>query len=271
MKTAASITVQYDNVFSPFLASQWREGFRWAKQGGLDGVELIVSDPNLLKVDLIQGELEDLRLGVATIATGQATALEGFSLTSFNSHERFLAVQRCCDDIDFSVELGKPNVTIGLIRGRGCDGWGGAEREVLKKELHKVADYAAAKGVTLNLEPINRYEVRLLNSVEDTAAFLQEMGRPKHVGILYDTFHANIEDLGQEHVIQNYGAYIVHVHFADSNRRLPGEGHIDYQKIKKALDGIGYSGWVSLEMLSIPSQQYVQENMKARMAAIFGE
>ena len=270
MRTAASISVQYDNPFSPFPASEWREGFRWAKQGGLDGVELIVSDPKLADVDAILAELEADALEVATISTGQATALENFSLTSLNEFERAQAVQRCCDDVDFSAALGRPNVTIGLIRGRGREGWGGVERELLKRELYKVADYACKREVALNLEPINRYEVRLLNSVADTAAFLDEMGNPVHIGILYDTFHVNIEDGDQPQTLRRYHTQISHVHFADSNRRLPGEGHIDYLRVKQALDDIGYGGWVSLETLSHPSQQYVREQMKSRMAAIFG-
>ena len=139
----------------------------------------------------------------------------------------------------------------------------------MKLELSKVAEYAYKRGVKLNLEAINRYEVALLNSVEDTAAFLGEMGNPPNIGILYDTFHVNIEDCGQVRTIESFGKKIVHVHFADSNRRLPGEGHIDYKEVVKALEGIGYDSWISLEMLSVPSADHVRRNMKQRMDAIF--
>ncbi|MEA4894988.1 MAG: sugar phosphate isomerase/epimerase family protein [Oscillospiraceae bacterium] len=270
MKTAASISIQYNNPFSPFPAKDWRKGFKWAKDAGLDGVELIFSDPKLIDLGAVTYELDKLGLGVATLATGQATALEGFSLTSYSEEQRSLAVKRCCEDIDFSVELGtKPNVTIGLIRGRGSAVALADERELFKHELAKVAEYADKRGVKLNLEPINRYEAALLNSVEDTAAFLDEMGNPQNIGILYDTFHVNIEDCGQKHTIESFGRKIVHVHFADSNRRLPGEGHIDYREVVSALEGIGYNNWISLEMLSVPSSEYVQEHMKQRMDDIF--
>ncbi|MEG0778909.1 MAG: sugar phosphate isomerase/epimerase family protein [Oscillospiraceae bacterium] len=272
MKTAASITIQYDNPFSPFSASDWKQGFQWAKAGGLDGVELILSDPKLLDVNEILEELQKNSLSVATIATGQATALEGFSLTSPKEWERELAYRRCCEDIDFSLALGtKPNVTIGLIRGRGVAGNSKNERAHLLRELSRVTDYAEAHGVSLNLEPINRYEVCLLNSVEDTAAFLDELGNPKNVGILYDTFHVNIEDGPQAETIKKFAKKIIHVHFADSNRRLPGEGHINFPEIRSSLISIGYEGWVSLEMLSIPSRAHVQSNMASSMAAIFNK
>ncbi len=272
MKTAASISVQYDNPFSPFPANDWEEGFKWVKEAGLDGVELILSDPKLVDLKAVTEKLDMLNLRVATLATGQATALEGFSLTSYSEQQRLLAVKRCCEDIDFSVALGtNPNVTIGLIRGRGNVSSLADEREIFKRELLKVAEYAEKKNVKLNLEPINRYEVALLNSVEDTAAFLEEIGSPPNVGILFDTFHANIEDLGQKKTIEKYGKQIVHVHFADSNRRLPGEGHIDFNEVVKAFGSIGYDDWISLEMLSIPSAEYVRKNMKLRMDAIFNK
>lgn len=270
MKTAASISIQYNNPFSPFPAKDWKAGFQWAKDAGLDGVELILSDPKLIDVESVISELDRLGLSVATIATGQATALEGFCLTSYSEAERELAVKRCFEDIDFSVSLGnRPNVTIGLIRGRGNPKNSADERELLKRELYKVAEYAANRNVKLNLEPINRYEVTLLNSVEDTAAFLDEMGNPPNIGILYDTFHVNIEDCGQVQTIKRFGDKISHVHFADSNRRLPGEGHLNFSEIKEALESIGYSNWISLEMLSIPDAEHVQKNMKRRMGAIF--
>lgn len=272
MKTAASVTIQYDNPFSPFPACQWKEGFRWAKQGGLDGVELIFSDPKLICVDDVLHELAENDLGVATLATGQATALEGICLTSPREWERELAVKRCKEDIDLSVALGtRPNVTVGLIRGRGTVSNTQVEREMLKRELGKVADYAEKNGVKLNLEPINRYEVCLLNSVEETARFLDEMGDPASIGILYDTFHVNIEDMCQTDTIKKYFPYIGHVHFADSNRHLPGEGHINFPEIVHTLREKQYEGWISLEMLSLPSREHVIAHMGSAMQNIFSE
>ena len=120
------------------------------------------------------------------------------------------------------AELGRPNVTIGLIRGNG--GLSPCERnlELLQVELLKAAEYAAKKNIRLNLEPINRYECKLLNSAADTYDFLSTIGNPENVGILFDTFHANIEDVGVVSALADTVDRVVHVHLADSNRTAAG-------------------------------------------------
>jgi sugar phosphate isomerase/epimerase len=240
-------------------------GFRWAKECGFDGVELILCDPNLIDVSKIGNAAASLGLSVSTIATGQAGAVEGFFMTSPVEYIRKATLQRIFDDIDFSCELGRPNVTIGLIRGSG--GLSPRERdyELLETELLKAAEYAAKKNVRLNLEPINRFECKLLNSTRDTYDFLTRIGSPENVGILFDTFHANIEDVGVVSTLADTLGRVAHVHFADSNRRLPGEGHIDFSGVYACLKEKGYDGYISLEVYNIPDQQYIVEHAGERL------
>lgn len=72
MKTSTSLSVQYDNIFSPFPGRQWADGLRWVKDAGFDAVEIILSDPDLIDRRLLQKQLEQLDLPVSTISTGQA-------------------------------------------------------------------------------------------------------------------------------------------------------------------------------------------------------
>lgn len=260
IKTSASITVQYDNIFSPFSGKDWRKGFRWVKESGFDAVEIILADPNLLSAEEILREAMKNGLGISTISTGQAAAMEGLSMMSASREVRERTVKRLMDDIDFSVELGRPNVTIGLIRGVGGLIDRGIEYDLLKRETLTIADYAAKRGVRLNMEAINRYEVRHLNAMEETAVFLRDIGEPESVGILYDTFHSNIEDADMKETVRQYAGMISHVHFADSNRRLPGEGHIDFPGIIRTLEKADYHGFVSLEVLNTPSRDHIIEN-----------
>ena len=265
IKTSASITIQYDNPFSPFLGNEYKRGFSWAKDCGFDGVELIVSDPNLINVSEIGNAIETLGLKVSTIATGQAGALEGLFMTSPIEYVRKAAMQRIMDDIDFSFELGGPNVTIGLLRGHG--GLSPRERdyELLKIELLKAANYAAKKGISLNFEPINRYECKMLNSTAETYSFLSEIGNPENVGILFDTFHSNIEDANIVQAIKDAADKLIHVHFADSNRRLPGEGHIDFPSVYACLKENNFNGYISLEVFNIPNRDHIIKYTEDRM------
>ena len=119
IRTCASISVQYDNIFAPFPGADWAKGFQWAKDSGLDGVEIILSDPELLDVSAIRAKLDELELAVGTISTGQAMGMENIYMCAGSSLIRREARERLFRDIDFSVEVGKPNVTIGLNRGKG--------------------------------------------------------------------------------------------------------------------------------------------------------
>ena len=257
--TSASISVQYDNVFSPFAGKDWENGFRWVKDSGFDAVEIILSDPGLLDVAHIQHTLSRMNMKVSTISTGQATGMEDIEMSSVCEISRVAARNRLFADIDFSDAVGGPNVTIGLIRGRGGRQEESIERELLIRELKYVADYAKKKGIRLNLEPINRYECKRINSTQEAYQLLKDMDFPENVGILFDTFHSNIEDPDTLQAIRDYGKYFFHVHFADSNRQIPGEGHIPFREIVKTLKDINYEGYISLEVLNRPHAAHVIE------------
>ena len=268
VKLSASISVQYDNVFSPFTGSEWEAGLEWVEHCGFEGAELIISDPKLVDADKIAAKLERVGLKASTISTGQAMGLEGLSMTAASEYLREHTRKRLFEDIDFSVRLGRPNVTIGLIRGRGSITNRSMEHDLLKRELLAVAEYALQKSVVLNLEPINRYECSLLNSTDSAVSFLEEIGDPPNVGILYDTFHSNIEDVDMKETVERNIGRISNVHLADSNRRLPGEGHIDFKSIFEILNRNGYSGYAALEILNLPSREHIQEYAAMRIGAI---
>lgn len=260
MKTSVSLTLQMDSVFSPFKACEFDAGLDWAKNCGFDGVELIINEPEKVNLQELKEKLSARGLAIATIATGQMIS-DGLMFCHESESVRNKAVERILQHIDLSTKLGNPNVTIGLARGKGSQ-----EKDVLNKQLEYAANciercamYGNEKNVVINLEPINRYETYMLNSCSETIEIIKKVNYP-NVGLLYDTFHSNIEDADMIETIQKFGKNIVHVHFADSNRRVPGEGHINYPEIVSMLKHVGYSGFVSLEVLNIPNAQHVREH-----------
>lgn len=257
INTSASLALQYDSTFSPFCAVEIDEGLLWIKENGFNGVELIISTPATVDIDDLNQKLEGNKLKVSTIATGQCVMLEGISLTDPSKEIRARAVKRLFEHIDLSTKIGFPNVTVGLIRGKNGITKKIEHMKILRNELVKCCEYAVAKNVIINLEPINRYEAALLNSCEETYDFIEELGFPNNVGILFDTFHANIEDKNVVRVIKRIGRRISHVHFADSNRRLPGEGHLNFKSIVQSLQKVQYSGYVSLEVLNMPNKEWI--------------
>ena len=270
IRRSASLSVQYDSPFSPFPAAHFLDGLAWARAAGFHAVELIVCRPTLLDPIAIAGLLASHGLAASTLSTGQAVGMDGLSMTSPDDDIRLGARKRLLEQVDFSTHLGRPNVTIGLLRGKGGPLPRDRELELLRSELLEVAEYAARRGVVINLEPINRYECALLNSSESAYDLIREIGSPDSVGVLYDTFHSNIEDADMLATIAQLGHKISHVHFADSNRRLPGEGHTDFPGIVRALQAAGFAGYASLEVSNIPNAEHIRGFSRARLDAILG-
>jgi sugar phosphate isomerase/epimerase len=146
-------------------------------------------------------------------------------------------------------------VIIGLLRGivkpgvahDQALGW-------LVDALKECCEAADRYGVRLALEPINRYETTLINNVAQGLELIERVGAP-NLGLLFDTFHANIEEPSIEGSIRAAGSRIFHFHVADSNRWHPGAGHLDFASILNALCATGYTGFVSGEFLPRPDAE----------------
>jgi D-psicose/D-tagatose/L-ribulose 3-epimerase len=121
-----------------------------------------------------------------------------------------------------------------------------AERSNLVAVHKRAAAYAATRNIKLAVEPVNRFECYALNTIADAADVVHSVGAPNY-GILYDTFHANIEEKDPVGVIApNIGA-IAHVHLSENDRGTPGRGHVPWNPTLKALKQGGYHNWYVIE------------------------
>jgi D-psicose/D-tagatose/L-ribulose 3-epimerase len=114
-------------------------------------------------------------------------------------------------------------------------------------EVHRAAArHAASAGIRLAVEPLNRFESYLMNTVAAAAAIVDAVGMPNY-GILYDTFHANIEERDPVGVIAPHLSRINHVHLSENDRGTPGRGHVPFPATLAALRAGGYDGWCVIE------------------------
>lgn len=120
------------------------------------------------------------------------------------------------------------------------------ERALLKAQLEELAEHAERAGVRLWVEPVNRYETHLLNRLEQAAEIVEAVGHPA-LGIVADLFHMALDEPDIPGAIVQYGEFIGHVHLADNNRRLPGQGSTDFEVAFAALEEAGYRGWFAFE------------------------
>jgi D-psicose/D-tagatose/L-ribulose 3-epimerase len=112
--------------------------------------------------------------------------------------------------------------------------------------LTPVAELAAERGVKLAIEPLNRYETSLINTVEQGLELLDAVDHLA-CGLLLDTFHMNIEEKDPAAAAARAGSRIAHVHACGTDRGSPGSDRFDWPAFLNALDGAGYDGALCIE------------------------
>jgi sugar phosphate isomerase/epimerase len=233
------------------------DAFALAAELGYDGVELHLRQPGDIDAAAARKLCVRYGLGVPTLGTGMAAGEDGLTFSDPDPDVRHKAVERIQEHIALAAYLDSA-VTIGLIHGRlGSD----SEQRPARRAaglacLDECCRSALAYGVTLLLEPINRYETDYLNTIEETLDAIEEIGAP-NLKLLADTFHMNVEEVDMAAALRRAGPRLGHVHLVDSNRQAPGYGHVDMRSILQALSGIHYQGYLSFEVLPLPESRQV--------------
>ena len=249
MKLSIVISTQPAQFNALAYKGKVAENISKIKALGYDGVELAVRDPGLLNLSELKDILQQHRLPVPAIGTGQAYGEEGLSFTHPNETIRRKAIERVKSHIQLAAHFGAV-VIIGLVRGKiGSDVDAHQAETWLIEALGECA--SANKAVKIVIEPINRYETDLINTVTEGMKFLDTL-KQENVGLLFDTFHANIEEPSIIESIITAKDRLFHFHIADSNRWYPGAGHIDFRAIFDTLANINYNGFVSAEIMPLP-------------------
>ena len=221
------------------------EKLAWLESVGLDAVELHTTSMTLPPDELI-----------ATFAESpiSVSAIEGIPrLLDADSAQREAAKATIRERLDLAAKLGAVGVLVVPQFGRGpalpdlTPYATGAqlERNLLLAQLRELAPAAAAAGVSLFLEPLNRYEAYIVNRLEQGSAISEDVG--PQIGVMADFFHMGIEEADIPAAIRTNADHLVYVHVADSNRLQPGRGHLDFRPGFRALKEIGYDGPLAIE------------------------
>jgi ribose 5-phosphate isomerase B len=256
-------------VFAPLVfAGELERGVEAAAQAGFDGIEISLRAPEDLRAADFQQLIKRYGLRLAAIATGQSCLKEGLCLTLASDDAYSHLMKRLKTFIDIAAEFGSL-VIIGGVRGqlRGSEAERQLQRQRVVASLTELAQYAQLHGVSLVLEPINRYETNFINTTEEALRFLEEMG-VDHLRLLLDTFHLNIEERDITQSILKAGGKIGYMHFADNNRLAPGQGHINYVNVLKALITTGYRGFITAEILPLPDDKTALQQAAGFMRAL---
>jgi D-psicose/D-tagatose/L-ribulose 3-epimerase len=231
----------------------WTESFtreNWPllpriKAGGFDGIEVSLFDPATFAAADIRKGLEDNGLEVTICAV----VGKDVNIISDDAATRARALQHMKDSVKVSAEVGAKIIAgplyspVGYLPGRRrtSEEW---KRAVdCYQELGPVL---AAHSVTIAIEPLNRFETYFLNTAADAVALCDEISHP-NVGILFDTFHANIEEKDIGAAYRLVARHLKHVHTCENDRGIPGSGHVEWSDVFAALRDAGYDGWLTIE------------------------
>jgi len=220
------------------------------KEWGFDGVEPFLTPDEPANLPALRATLDRLELGrtTCTVLPRDANLVSAAAALRANGVDY---LKKCVDrtaELGASLICGPLHSALGVMTGsrRTEKEWNWAV-----KGLRTVAARARKRGVTLCVEPLNRFETYFLNTLEDAARLVREIGEP-NVKIHFDTFHSNIEEKHQAEALRAVAKLLGHVHVSENDRGIPGTGHNDWKGVLKVLKEIGYDGWLTIESFAQP-------------------
>jgi D-psicose/D-tagatose/L-ribulose 3-epimerase len=212
---------------------------------GLDGIEI-----PLMELDRVDPEAIRERCEAAGAAVVTSTAVDEERDPSSESAEvrdRARSYLRAC--VEATATMGAPiltGVTYSALGRRLDRAPVRADMERAAEVLGDVARFAADRGVTVGIEPVNRYETFLVNTAEQARELKRLVNEP-NVGVHLDAYHMNIEEEQFGGPVADTVADLIHFHLSESHRGIPGAGTVDWEAIMRALVEGGYGGYVGLE------------------------
>jgi D-psicose/D-tagatose/L-ribulose 3-epimerase len=232
-------------VWTTHIGDDGRPLFSRIKDWGFDGVELFLSPQEPPDLPAIRRTLDDLQLErtACSVLPKEANLVSPQPEVRARGEE-FL--KRC---VERAAELGARLLCGPLYAGLGVMTGRRRTEEEWKwatEGLRTTARRAQDLGMQLCLEPLNRFETYFLNTQEDAARLVGDIGLP-NVRVHFDAFHANIEERRPADSLRALGNALGHVHISENDRGIPGTGHTDWRGILSALKEIHYEGWLTIE------------------------
>ena len=231
---------------SPFTTESVKL-FSTFRRWGFDTVEIAIEDPSHIDPARVRAAAEKAGLAIGSVCAcmGPGRDFRG------TPEEQKTAMDYCRAIIDQAVALNCPSV-IGPVY--SVVGKADAvpppqqkkEWALVVKNLKVLGRYAESRGITICVEPLNRFETDFLNTVDQGIKLLRDVGSPA-LTLHLDTFHMNIEEKDLPAAIRKAGKLLGHFHACGSDRGTPGGDHTDWPGIAKALAAVRYQKDVVIE------------------------
>ena len=247
---------------SPFTDRSTRL-FAQFKRWGFDSVEIAIEDPAPIDAAFVKRELDRQGLVCGSVCGcfGPARDLRGTLKQQQAALNYLKGVLDQMVVLDCPTLIGPVYSAVGRADAVPPDEYR-RQWKTVAKHLKKICQHAGRRGKTICLEPLNRFETDFINTCDQGLKMVKDVNRPA-LKILLDTFHMNIEEKSSADAIRKAGKQLGHLHACGSDRGTPGNDHIDWPSIAKALKDIRYQGDVVIESFT-PDVKVI-----ARAAAIW--
>jgi sugar phosphate isomerase/epimerase len=226
------------------------ERWEFAARAGFDAIELQAGS-----AEEFRSRLPSLQSARAFGAVYSSVCLAGGPfIGAFDSSERARAVRRMKGLLEVAAVLGANGVVTPAA-------WGmfskrlpphtpprtdAEDRAVLLEGLGALGEHAARLGVVVHFEPLNRYEDHMVNTLAQASSLVDELNS-RGLRVLADLYHMNIEESSTPDALRDAGSRLGHVHLADNQRLEPGTGQLEFGAALRALQDVGYAGFMALE------------------------
>jgi D-psicose/D-tagatose/L-ribulose 3-epimerase len=221
---------------------------------GFDVLELPLEELGDWDPAQTAGVLGDLGLGATVcVAMSPGRELVAADAATVRATQDYLrGTLDAAARVGASVIAGPAYTSVGRAW-RMSDAERAAALEQFRENMAPVVEHASLVGVRIGVEPLNRYETSLLNTVDQTLEALD--GLPaEHIGIALDTYHLNIEERDPADATRRAAGRIVHVQVCANDRGAPGADHVDWAAFLTALDEAGYTGPMVIESFTAENE-----------------
>jgi D-psicose/D-tagatose/L-ribulose 3-epimerase len=218
-----------------------------AKKAGYDYIEMLMIEPDKIDVAMTKAVLSEYGL-FATASLGLSPETDVTSTNPSIVKKGDELLRKVVDKLHAigSTELcGVIYCSLGKYPGPAS----AENRANSISAVTRLADYAADKGININLEVVNRYETNIMNTGKEGLKFLEAVNRP-NAYLHLDTYHMNIEEDGMSQAVLDAGDALGYVHIGESHRGYLGSGNVDFDTFFTALKKINYSGPITFESFS---------------------
>jgi D-psicose/D-tagatose/L-ribulose 3-epimerase len=256
---------------SPFGDDNVRDLARRVAELGFDILEICIEDPQRVSASVMREAAQAADVGVSVC--GAFGPDRDVSHEEADMRRRGVEYLRTC--IDLAAAIGSPHVAGPMYSATGKtrllpEDEREQQRRWAAESLRAAGEYAGEQGVALAIEPLNRFETDLINTVEQGLDLCDRIGLD-NVGLLLDTFHMNIEEKSIPHAIRRAGARLRHFHACENDRGAPGSGHVEWGPVLEALRDTGFDGQMVIESFTPEIQEIARAVSTWRPVAPSGD